>query len=149
MREGSSVVKGGGNIEMGGSNSGQLIEYVRSYSPRGWTCLHVSEGALSCNNVTVQNNDIGPCGSDKFQQWADGLSISCRNAVIKNNMIQDPTDGGIVLFGSPGTHVFNNTIWVVNVRFEGCVTVLRSLLTFLQANPAWRYQYGGLRSLEW
>jgi parallel beta-helix repeat protein len=136
MRGNSSVVKGGGNIEMGGSNSGQLIEYVRSYDPRGWTCLHVAEGGFSCNNVTVQNNDIGPCGSDAFQQWADGLSISCRNAVIKNNMIQDPTDGGIVLFGSPGTHVFNNTVWVVNVGFR---LFFKRELTITQANAPWRH----------
>jgi len=70
---------------------------------------------MTCNNVTVQNNDIGPCGSDAFQEWADGISISCRNSVVKNNMIQGPTDGGIVLFGAPGTQVFNNTIWILNV----------------------------------
>lgn len=102
---------------MGGSNSNQLVEYVKSYDPRGWTCLHITEGALSCNNVTVQNNDVGPCGSDSFQEWADGLSISCQNAVVRNNMVENPTDGGIVVFGSPGTQVYNNTIWVVNVSW--------------------------------
>jgi parallel beta-helix repeat protein len=142
MRGESSVTKGGGNIEMGGSNSGQLIEHVRSYDPRGWTCLHISEGALSCNNVVVQNNDIGPCGSDDLQEWADGLSISCRNSVIKNNMIQDPTDGGIVLFGSPGTHVFNNTIWVVNVSLG--LSFFELGLIVPEANSSWRHQYGGL-----
>ena len=30
-------------------------------------------------------------------------------------MIQDPTDGGIVIFGSPGTVVENNTIWIEKV----------------------------------
>ncbi len=102
---------------MGGPNSNQLIEYVRSYDPRSWSCLHVAEGGLQCNNVTVQNNDIGPCGSDVFQQWADGISVSCRSALVRNNMVNNPTDGGIVLFGSPGTLVTNNTIWVENVRY--------------------------------
>lgn len=100
---------------MGGQNSDQLIEYVRSYDPRSWTCLHIQEGALNCNNVTVQNNDIGPCGSDNFQEWADGVSMSCRNSIVRNNMIQGATDGGIVVFGSPGTQVYNNTIWILNV----------------------------------
>jgi parallel beta-helix repeat protein len=103
---------------MGGPNSNQVIEYVHSYDPRGWTCLHVTEGALNCNNVTVQNNDVGPAGSDSFQQWADGISVSCRNSIVRNNMVKNPTDGGIVLFGSPGTQVYNNTIWVVNVSTE-------------------------------
>ena len=102
---------------MGGNNDNQTIEYVRSFDPRSWSCLHVDEGALACNNVLVQNNDVGPCGSDKFQQWADGVSISCRNTIVRNNMVQGPTDGGIVLFGSPGSQVYNNTIWILNVCF--------------------------------
>lgn len=102
---------------MGGDNSKQLVEFVRSYDPRSWSCLHIAEGPFSCDGVIVQNNDIGPCGSEKFQEWADGVSVSCKNAIIRNNMIQGATDGGIVIFGSPGTQVFNNTIWVLNVRF--------------------------------
>jgi parallel beta-helix repeat protein len=100
---------------------------------------------MTCNNVTVQNNDIGPCGSDAFQEWADGISISCRNSVVKNNMIQGPTDGGIVLFGAPGTQVFNNTIWILNV----CVveTLCSNKLTF-PAHALGRYQLGRLRALE-
>jgi parallel beta-helix repeat protein len=102
---------------MGGANSNQLIEYVHSYDPRSWSCLHVAEGSLLCNTVVVQNNDIGPCGSDNELQWADGISVSCRSAVVRNNKVTDPTDGGIVLFGSPGTVVENNVIRVINVRY--------------------------------
>ena len=76
---------------MGGSNSNQLIEHVRSFDPRSWSCLHIAEGALSCNNVTVQNNHIGPCGSDEFQQWADGISVSCQNSLVSQNFIENPT----------------------------------------------------------
>jgi len=114
-RLGASPTGGGANIEMGGPNSNQLIEYVHSYDPRSWSCLHIAEGGLLCNNVLVQNNDIGPCGSDAFQQWADGISVSCRSAIVRNNLVHDATDGGIVLFGSPGSIVQNNTIWVSNV----------------------------------
>ena len=115
-RAGAPPTLGGANIEMGGPNSNQLIEYVHSYDPRSWSCLHIAEGGLLCNNVVVQNNDIGPSGSDVFQQWADGISVSCRSALIRNNKVNNPTDGGIVLFGAPGTLVINNTIWVENVR---------------------------------
>ena len=114
-RLGASPTAGGANIEMGGPTSGQIIEYVRSYDPRSWSCLHVTEGGLQCTNATVQNNDIGPCGSDQFQQWADGISLSCRSSLVRNNLISGPTDGGIVVFGSPGSLVENNTIWIVNV----------------------------------
>ncbi|KAF8514858.1 hypothetical protein BU17DRAFT_68219 [Hysterangium stoloniferum] len=111
-RNGARSVRGGANIEMGGSNTGQLIEFVRSFDPRSWSCLHVSEGALDCSGAIVQNNDIGPCGSDASGQWADGISIACAGTTVRNNLINTPTDGGIVLFGAPGSVVENNTIWV-------------------------------------
>ncbi|KAF9462052.1 hypothetical protein BDZ94DRAFT_763346 [Collybia nuda] len=123
-RSGAPPTNGGGNIEMGGENSDQLIEFVRSYDPRGWSCLHIAEGSLNCNNVTVQNNDIGPCGSDTFQEWADGISMSCRNSVVRNNMIEGATDGGIVVFGSPGTQVHDNTIWILNQTLLGGINMV-------------------------
>ncbi|KAH9482304.1 hypothetical protein JR316_0004402 [Psilocybe cubensis] len=123
-RRGAAPTNGGGNIEMGGGNSNQLIEFVHSWDPRSWTCLHIAEGPLSCSGVTIQNNDIGPCGSDAFQEWADGISVSCRDSVVRNNMIQDPTDGGIVVFGSPGTQVYNNTIWILNATLLGGINLV-------------------------
>ncbi|KAI0375936.1 hypothetical protein BV20DRAFT_1048178 [Pilatotrama ljubarskyi] len=123
-RAGASPTSGGANIEMGGSNANQLIEYVRSFDPRSWSCLHIAEGAFTCNNITVQNNDIGPCGSDNFQEWADGISVSCQNSLVRNNMVNNPTDGGIVLFGSPGTVVENNTIWVETMTLLGGINMV-------------------------
>jgi len=123
-RAGAAPTPGGANIEMGGANSNQLIEYVHSYDTRSWSCLHVAEGSLLCKNVVVQNNDIGPCGSDKFQQWADGISVSCRSAVVRNNEVTDATDGGVVLFGSPGTLVEYNTIRVINSTLLGGINMV-------------------------
>ncbi|KII94656.1 hypothetical protein PLICRDRAFT_33470 [Plicaturopsis crispa FD-325 SS-3] len=123
-RGGASSTNGGANIEMGGSNSNQVIEYVRTFDPRSWSCMHLTEGALSCNNATVQNNEVGPCGSSNFQQWADGISVSCANSTIRNNLINNPTDGGIVLFGAPGTRVENNTIWVETQTMLGGINMV-------------------------
>lgn len=114
-RGGGPPTKGGANIEMGGSNSDQIIEFVRSVDPRDWSCMHIAEGDLTCRNVIVQNNDIGPCGSDNYQEWADGVSLACSDSIVQNNMIQGATDGGIVIFGSPGSLIYNNTIWITNV----------------------------------
>ena len=114
-RAGTTSTPGGANIEMGGPNSNHLIEFVHSSGPRSWSCLHLAEGSMNCNNAIVQNNDIGPCGSDEFQQWADGISVSCSSTVVRNNVVTDATDGGIVVF-SPFTTVEDNTIQVVNVR---------------------------------
>ncbi|KAG8219008.1 hypothetical protein J3R82DRAFT_4764 [Butyriboletus roseoflavus] len=123
-RLGAPPTSGGANIEMGGSNANQVIEFVHSFDPRSWSCLHVAQGNLSCTNVTVQNNDIGPSGSDLYQQWSDGISFACRNGLVRNNMINNPTDGGIVLFGSPGTRVENNTIWVETHTLLGGINMV-------------------------
>jgi parallel beta-helix repeat protein len=138
---------GGANIEFGGGNRNQTIQYVKSFDPRGWSCLHIMEGPLTCTNSLVQNNDIGPCGVDTFQEWADGISVSCRDSIVRNNMIKGPTDGGIVLFGSPGTQVYNNTIWITNVIMNVYPRVHRVLILFPEY-PAWRHQYGRLFALE-
>jgi len=121
---GPQLKNSGANIEMGGSNANQTIQFVRSYYARGWSCLHIQEGALNCTGVIVQNNDIGPCGVDTFPDWADGISFSCRNGIVRNNLINTPTDGGIVLFGSPGTLVENNTIWVENRTLLGGINMV-------------------------
>ncbi|KAG6813030.1 hypothetical protein H0H92_014564 [Tricholoma furcatifolium] len=124
-RRGAPPVNGGANIEMGGEqNVNHTVEFVHSFDPRGWSCLHIAEGSLNCNNALVQNNDIGPCGSDAYQEWADGISMSCNNSIVRNNMIQGPTDGGIVVFGSPGTQVYNNTIWVLNHTLLGGINMV-------------------------
>jgi parallel beta-helix repeat protein len=109
-RGSEAILPGGANLELGGPNVDQLIEHVHSRDPRGWSCLHVAEGPFTCSNVTIRYNDIGPCGSDAFQQWADGISLSCANSEVYGNVITDSTDGGIVVFGSPGSRISNNTI---------------------------------------
>ncbi|KAG9015555.1 hypothetical protein FRB94_000160 [Tulasnella sp. JGI-2019a] len=109
-RAGAGPITGGANIEFGGANQNQVIEYVHSRDPRSWSCLHVAEGPFTCANTLIQNNDIGPCGTDAFQEWADGISLSCKLSIVQNNVVTGATDGGIVIFGSPGSHIHNNTI---------------------------------------
>ena len=105
---------------MGGGKSNQLIEYVHSYDPRSCSCLHVTEGNFLCNIITL-HNDIGPCCSDAFMEWADGISLSCRSAVVRDNVVTDSTGGGIVLFGPPGSSVHNNTVQAFDVSHSHCM----------------------------
>lgn len=101
---------GSGNIEIGGSNTDQLVDHVHSYEPRGWSCLHITEsGSNGCRNATITNNDIGPSGNSSGH-WADGISMACTSSLVENNVITDATDGAIVIFGAPYTTVRNNTI---------------------------------------
>ncbi|KAI0286457.1 hypothetical protein BC826DRAFT_1048396 [Russula brevipes] len=114
-RAGGPPITGDSNILMGGPNKDQLIESVRSYDPRAWTCLHIFEGAgFLCNSVVVQNNEFGPGGTQGSDEHADGVTVSCRSTIVRNNMINNPTQAGISLITCPGTLVENNTIWVAN-----------------------------------
>jgi len=122
-RNGHGSILGGANIEMGGPTKGQVVEFVKSYDPRSWSCLHASEGVLNCSDITIQNNDIGPCGVDQYDQWADGISVACPQSVVRNNMINTPTDGGIVIFG-PEVLVENNTIWVETHALSGGINLV-------------------------
>ncbi|KAF8897891.1 hypothetical protein BD779DRAFT_1667805 [Infundibulicybe gibba] len=108
-RGNASPTEGGANIEMGGQNSDQLIEYVHS---------SIREAGRVC---TFRR---GLSIAETFQEWADGISLSCTDSIVRNNMIQGATDGGIVLFGSPGSQVYNNTIWVLNQTLLGGINMV-------------------------
>lgn len=98
-------------IEMGGNNRGQVIQNVKSYDPRGWSALHLIEGYQnSCSGSKVLNNELGPSGhapsgAQQFRmvkmkrdtgtyppgQWADGLSLACKNSIATGNTcVNDP-----------------------------------------------------------
>ncbi|WOO77549.1 uncharacterized protein LOC62_01G001123 [Vanrija pseudolonga] len=115
---------GAAAIEMGGNNANQLIEHVRSYDARAWSCLHVAEGDLRCTNTTVQYCDVGPCGQADFGAWADGISLSCRDSAVQFNTVTDATDGGVVVFGAPGSVVRNNTIQAVTRPMLGGINLV-------------------------
>ena len=85
----------GANIELGGGGSGVVISHVASKNPRGWSCMHLSESGQvdnPCTNVTVTNNDIGPCGQEGKDaagnaQWSDGISFACRDSLVSQNTV--------------------------------------------------------------
>ncbi|KAE8547711.1 hypothetical protein EYB25_009504 [Talaromyces marneffei] len=111
------VEDGGATIELGQASNGIEISNIMSQNSRAWSCLHLIQGGADtpCTNVTISNNKIGPCGNEGHNsagvpQWADGISFACRDSLIENNYIEGSTDGGIVLFGAPGTTVQGNTI---------------------------------------
>jgi hypothetical protein len=103
------LVGGGALIELGGDVTGVRVHHVVASNPRGWSTLHVFEGSRLCRGAKVTNNLIGPAGTPDGN-WADGISFACRDGLIAYNSVLDATDGGIVVFGSPGTVVENNTI---------------------------------------
>ena len=92
------IIGSGANIELGGGGSGVVISQVASRNPRGWSCMHLSESGQTdnpCTNVTITNNDIGPCGQEGKDaagnpQWSDGISFACRDSLISQNIVCSP-----------------------------------------------------------
>jgi Right handed beta helix region len=101
--------KGEALIDLGGDVSGISVDHVRAFDPRGWSVLHVFEGRRDCSGARITYNDIGPSGHPNHE-WADGISFACRSGFIQHNTITDASDGGIVIFGAPGTLVEDNLI---------------------------------------
>ncbi|KAL8278529.1 hypothetical protein RQP46_009021 [Phenoliferia psychrophenolica] len=121
------LIGGGiGLIEMGGNNVGHTVDNVHAFEPRGWSVLHLIEGYNNqCSGAQITNNQIGPSGhapSGALQfrrdstgnyapgQWADGISLACQASFVSGNTVTDATDGGIVIFGAPGSKITGNTI---------------------------------------
>ena len=115
----------GALIQAGGAASDQVIESVRALEPRGWTVIHLFEGPADqrCTGATVRGNHLGPAGRPDGT-WADGISLACTNSVVTGNLIVDPTDGGIVVFGAPGSEIRNNTIRAETRRLLGGINMV-------------------------
>lgn len=104
------IARGGALIELGGDKSTSVqVRNVRALDPRGWSTIHLFEGDKTCTGALIEKNHVGPAGGPNGE-WADGLSIACANSVVRQNIIEDASDGGIVIFGAPGTVVENNVV---------------------------------------
>ncbi|MGB5523182.1 MAG: right-handed parallel beta-helix repeat-containing protein [Polyangiales bacterium] len=100
----------GALIQAGGSVSGQVVRSVKAFEPRHWSILHLFEGGEpQCTGATVEDNELGPAGQPDGT-WADGISLACKDSVVRSNTIVDATDGAIVIFAAPGSIIENNTI---------------------------------------
>ena len=122
------LANGNALIEIGGVSTGNLVQQIFVHDPRGWSALHIFEGSVTnntpaCQGARILNNQVGPSGTPN-QQWADGISLSCGNSTVENNVITDATDGGIVVFGAPGSLVKNNTIHAVHQVLLGGINMV-------------------------
>lgn len=116
-------VKGGALIEVGGNVSDVQLFNIRASDPRGWSVVHVFEGDRACTGAKILHNEIGPAGQPNGE-WADGISFACRNGLIANNVVSDASDGGIVIFGAPGTLVTNNVIRTIHNTLLGGINLV-------------------------
>jgi parallel beta-helix repeat protein len=103
-------------VQMGGGAADQVVRDNVIRHPRSWSALHIFEGAVTgdvpqCQRAQILGNRIGPAGVDRpTMQWADGISLACGDSTVRGNTIVDATDGGIVVFGAPGSTIEDNTV---------------------------------------
>jgi arylsulfatase A-like enzyme len=122
-----------GVVNFGGAE-GQVVRECVFMNARGFSNVVLHKGA---GNQLVENNLILGAGADARGngremnetpfRWADGISCAARDSVIRNNLIIDSTDVGIVLYGAPGTVVENNVIASVSRESLGGVNLVDGL----------------------
>lgn len=154
----STVVKkettgGGGQPPMvffGGSGAkGQKVLNNVFMSTRTWSTLKVHEGA---SNVLVEGNmflgaGVGPRGNGREKSetpfaWGDAISCAAEKTTIRNNLIIDPTDVGIVFYGAPGSIAENNVISCISRESLGGINMVDGFLYPLKDGDE-RFSYYG------
>jgi len=113
----------------GGNINNQEVAYIDARDSRSWTLLHILNGDFytdesgnkrsRCSGFKVHDSTFGPSGLPELDsqgqgQWSDGISLGCEQSEVTNNVITDTTDGGIVIFGSPGSLISGNTVRAVH-----------------------------------
>ena len=114
-------------IKAGGYSTNQIIRNITAYNTRSWATLHVWEGLGSrCRKSLIEYNTFGPSGvvgEEKYHR-AVGMSMSCRDSIVRKNVIIDATDVGLSFFGAPGTIVEDNEIIANTVPCRAAISLV-------------------------
>ncbi|WP_169853246.1 right-handed parallel beta-helix repeat-containing protein [Anaerohalosphaera lusitana] len=134
-----NVTGGGGQpplVFFGGNGAeGQIVRNNVFMSTRTWSTLKVHEGAA---DILVEGNiflgaGTGPRGNGREKRevpfaWGDAISCAAKNTIVRNNLIIDPTDVGIVFYGAPGSIAENNVIASVSRESLGAINLVDGFL---------------------
>jgi hypothetical protein len=117
---------------VGGDN--QIVRNCVFMNTRTWSTLKFHEGA---SNLLAENNlffgaGVDPRGNGRELRevpfgWGDALSCAARDSLIRNNLIIDPTDVGVVLYGAPGTVVEDNVVASISRESLGGINLVDAL----------------------
>ncbi|MCU0857015.1 MAG: right-handed parallel beta-helix repeat-containing protein [Pontiellaceae bacterium] len=136
---------GGGQpalVHFGGDGAdNQIVRENIFMNTRTWSTLKLHEGA---KNALAENNIILGAGVDcrgngrEAQEvpfsWGDGISCAAAGSIIRNNLMIDPTDVGVVLYGAPGTVVESNVVASISRESLGGINMVDAI-AFYQLNP--------------
>jgi hypothetical protein len=151
-----SISSGKPLIFLGGNHANhQTIRDCVLMNARSWSTLKMHEGGL---DIRAERNIIIGAGTDargngrEFRErpfaWGDGISCAAAGSTIVNNIVLDPTDVGIVLFGAPGSIVRNNVIASVSRESLGAINMVDPLKHYALNENGTRTDYNKLLITE-
>jgi hypothetical protein len=121
------------------------------YATRTWSTLKIHEEGF--DNV-VEDNIIfgagtGPRGNGRDEQekpfsWGDAISCAAERTIIRNNLIIDPTDVGVVVFGAPSTLVEGNVVASVSRESLGGINLVDGIDRYEIEGRDEHYDYRGV-----
>ena len=131
-------IGGGGQpalVHFGGNGGdGQIVRNCVFMNTRTWSTLKMHEEA---SNMLVEDNlffgaGVDPRGNGRDLNevpfgWADSISCAARDSTIRNNLMIDPTDVGVVLYCAPGTTVENNVVASISRESLGGINLVDAL----------------------
>ncbi|HDS83972.1 MAG TPA: hypothetical protein ENN97_02070 [Phycisphaerales bacterium] len=119
---------------------------------RTWATLKVHEGAENClveGNIFI-GAGVDPRGNGREKtevpfSWGDAISCAAENTIVRNNLIIDPTDVGIVFYGAPGSIAEDNVIACLSRESLGGINLVDGFLYPLDegADGRQRFSYEG------
>jgi len=128
-------IGGGGQpalVRFGGrGGDGQIVRDCVFMNTRTWSTLKMQQMA---QHLVAENNlffgaGVDPRGNGRDLNevpfaWADAISCASSNSVIRNNLIIDPTDVGVVLYAAAGTVVEDNVVASISRESMGGVNMV-------------------------
>jgi hypothetical protein len=124
---------------------------INSRSAGGWAAIHVHE---NCSGILIENNLVFNSGVDVRGNgrsagelplgWGDGISTAGRNSVVRNNLVIDASDEGIMVQGAAGSLVENNVISAVSREMLGGIALIDPSVHYTLDAEKKRYDYHGI-----
>jgi parallel beta-helix repeat protein len=79
----------------------------------------------ACRDAKILGNTISDAGTATATVTrADGISLACGTSEVRDNTVTNATDGGIVIFGAPGSTIAGNTITAVSQNELGGINLV-------------------------
>jgi hypothetical protein len=138
-----------GIANFGGADN-QIVRNCVFMNARGFSNIVFHRGA---SGPQVENNLILGAGVDARGngrehnelpfRWADGISCAAQKALIRNNLILDPTDVGIVLYCAPGSVVERNVVASISRESLGGINMVDGVEWFALNEEKTLFDYRG------